>query len=175
MTTDDALRESRLVLYGHQIEQFDRILAEFLRRSGARCALLVDKEGHLITQVGENFEFDADSVSALVAGSFAATKEMARLLGEREFSALFHQGERDNIQLALVADRAILTVMFDDSTTLGMVRLYVTEATRRLAEAFDQVGDEDASDTEISGEYESEAESTLDDLFDGTGSADDDE
>ena len=174
MTTDDALRENRLVLYGHQIEKFDLILTEFLRRSGARCSLLVDKEGHLITQVGENFEFDADSVSALVAGSFAATKEMARLLGEREFSALFHQGERDNIQLALVADRAILTVMFDDSTTLGMVRLYVTEATRRLTEAFEQVGEGAVADAEISGEYESEAESTLDDLFDPAAKDEDD-
>lgn len=167
MTTDDALRESRLVLYGHQIERFDRILMEFLRRSGARCALLVDKEGHLITHVGEDFEFDADSVSALVAGSFAATREMARLLGEREFSALFHQGERDNIQLALVADRAILTVMFNDSTTLGMVRLFVTEATRRLAESFDLDGDAALVDVELSGAYGDEAENTLDHLFDG--------
>ena len=61
-----------------------RILREFLKLSNAKCALLVDKEGHMITKQGVTRSFDMDTISALVAGSFAATKEMARLLGEVE-------------------------------------------------------------------------------------------
>src|SRR5690606_14874507 len=121
MTTDSTLRQGRLVFYEEHMVQVDRILAEFLKKAGARSAYLIDKDGHLITKSAESGEIDPDTISALVAGAFAATKEMARLLGEQEFSALFHQGERDNIQLSLIADRAILTVLFDDSTTLGMV------------------------------------------------------
>jgi len=160
------LRESRLVFYKDVIDQVDRILAEFLRRAGARTAILVDKDGHLITRAGENGTFDPDTISALVANAFAATREMAKLLGEREFSALFHQGAHDNIQLALVGDRAILTVLFDDSTTLGMVRLYVTEAVKRLTDLFERTqksirGDEE----EIDPRYGADAQAALDKLF----------
>jgi len=69
-------------------------------------------------------------------GLVAATREMAKLLGEEEFSALFHQGKSDNIQLSLVGDRALLTAIFDDQTTVGMVRLYAAEAAKRLAAIF---------------------------------------
>ena len=76
---------------------------------------------------------DLDTISALVAGSSAATKEMARLLGEEEFTAMFHQGERDNIQLSLVGDRALLTILFDDRTAVGMVHLYAGRTADQLA------------------------------------------
>ena len=82
----------------------------------------------MITQKGSTQSFDTDTISALVAGSLAATKEMARLLGEDEFSVLFHQGLRDNTQLMLVGDRSLFTVIFDEGTTIGMIRLYRASA-----------------------------------------------
>lgn len=166
MTTDHSLRDTRMVFYKDVIDQVDRILGEFLRRAGARTAILVDKDGHLITRSGENGSFDPDTISALVANAFAATREMAKLLGEREFSALFHQGAHDNIQLSLVGDRAILTVLFDDATTLGMVRLYVTEAVKRLAELFERTAKQIRGESEdIAPSYGADAKAALDRLF----------
>jgi len=166
MSSDQKLRENRLVLYEAHMNQVERVMDEFLRKSGARCALLIDKDGHLVTSAGDAEGIDPDTISALVAGSFAATKEMARLLGEQEFSALFHQGEHDSIQLSLVGGRSILTVLFDDSTTLGMVRLYVTEAVRRLADILDRPVDGKVVDaSEIDPSYGDSANKTLDDLF----------
>jgi predicted regulator of Ras-like GTPase activity (Roadblock/LC7/MglB family) len=166
MTTDKTLRDNRMVFYKDVIDQVDRILGEFLRRAGARTAILVDKDGHLITRQGDPGTFDVDTISALVANAFAATREMAKLLGEREFSALFHQGARDNIQLSLVGDRAILTVLFDDSTTLGMVRLYVTEAVKRLGDLFDRTQKQIRGDGEdIAPSYGVDAKAALDRLF----------
>jgi len=133
---NEKLRVDRLSFYTEDIEKIDKLLGEFLRLSGAKCALLIDKEGHLVTKKGEVRTIDMDTISALVAGSFAATKEMARLLGENEFSALFHQGVRDNIQLSLVGDRTLLTILFDDRTTVGMVRLYANETAKKLAELY---------------------------------------
>ena len=75
-----------------------------------------------------------DSVSALIAGSFAATREMARLLGEDAFTTLFHQGQRDSIQVSLVGDRALFATVFDQRTNLGLVRFYAQETTRHLDE-----------------------------------------
>ena len=127
----------------------------------------------MVTRQGVTRDIDIDTISALVAGSFAATKEMARVLGEDEFSVLFHQGKTDNIQLSLVGDRTLLTVIFDEATTVGMVRLYAAETSKRLTELFekhereakanpDKVAKEDLSEG-----FVGSAKDKLDDLFGG--------
>ena len=124
----------------------------------------------MITRAGEESSFDEDTISALVAGSFSATREMARLLGEQEFSALFHQGENDNIQLSLVGDRTILTVLFDDNTTLGMVRLYVAETVEKLEGLFAEVDVKRAAGAPegegLEGDFGDSAKDMLNNLFD---------
>lgn len=134
--SDKELRDAALVFYEDDVEALQNILDAFLKKSAARCALLVDKDGHMITARGQTDNVDLDTISALVAGSFAATKQLAHQFGEEEFTALFHQGRGRNIQLSLVAERALLTALFDDDTTVGMVRLYATEAAKRLGDVF---------------------------------------
>ncbi len=80
----------------------------------------------------------------MLAGSFASTKEIARLVGEPEFSVLFHQGKKDHIHMSIVGERSILVVIFDDRTTIGMVRLYAKETATELAKVFEQIQDEAA-------------------------------
>jgi predicted regulator of Ras-like GTPase activity (Roadblock/LC7/MglB family) len=168
MSANEKLRHDRLTFYEEDMEQIDKLLAEFLRLSGAKCALLVDKDGHLVTKRGEVRTIDMDTISALVAGSFAATKEMARLLGENEFSALFHQGERDNIQLSLVGDRTLLTILFDDRTTVGMVRLYASETAKKLAAIYSSAAERRAEhgDPSLGDAYGNDAKRKLENLFD---------
>ncbi len=170
-SSDQQLRHSRLVFYSKDLDRIDRILNEFLRLSKGQCVLLVDKEGHMITRAGITNSFNEDTISALVAGSFSATREMARLLGEEQFSAMYHQGQRDNIQLSLVGNRTILTVVFNDQTTLGMVRLYVTDAVRKLEELFvkidnERVTEEESSETQaVLGAFQNSAQGALDAYF----------
>jgi len=134
MQESNSLRQQRLIYYAEDIDQINRVIEKLLELSEATYVLLVDTEGHMITKRGTAPEaFDEESVSALVAGSFAATKEMARLLGEEEFSVLFHQGERESIQLSLIGDRVLLAIVFDDRTTIGMVRLYAQQTAKKLA------------------------------------------
>ncbi|MCB9870686.1 MAG: roadblock/LC7 domain-containing protein [Planctomycetes bacterium] len=168
MSANEKLRYDRLQFYKEDVERIDKILNEFLRLSGAKCALLIDKEGHMVTKRGEVRTIDMDTISALVAGSFAATKEMARLLGEDEFTALFHQGERDNIQLSLVGDRTLLTILFDDRTTVGMVRLYASETAKKLAEVYrDCLAKMDERGTpDLGADYGDSAKAKLENLFD---------
>ena len=134
--SDNNIRESALVFYEEDIEALEKVLDAFLKKSAAKCALLVDKDGHMITARGATQSVDLDTISALVAGSFAATRALAHQFGENDFTALFHQGRSGNIQLSLVGDRALLTALFDDHTTVGMVRLYATEAAQRLTAVF---------------------------------------
>lgn len=136
MRDDHRLKLQRLVFYKEDIELIDKILQMFLKRCQAKCAILIDKEGHLITQHGETSTYDLDTICTLLAGTFAATREWARLLGEEEFSVLFHQGKRDSIQVTLVGDRTLLAVIFDDRTQLGLVRLMCNEVAKKLEKIF---------------------------------------
>lgn len=164
MNSSEWLKKNRLIFYQAEVEKIDFILEEFLRLSGAKCAFLIDKEGHVVTRRGETKTLDLDTISALAAGSFAATREMAKLLGEERFSVLFHQGERDNIQLSLVGDRSLLVVIFDDRTTIGMVRLYASQASERLKKIFEKQAAPE-KDEGIGGEFTSTAKDKLTDIF----------
>ena len=163
--SDAELRESRLVFYKEDIQQIDSTLRDFLSRSKSKAAMLVDKDGHLITQEGSTERADTDTIAALVAGCFAATRGMARILGEEEFTALFHQGRKDNLQLSLVGKRTILGVLFDDTTTIGMVRLYAAETARKLTSLFKKLGGRTTPDEEIGEGFTKEAATTLDSVF----------
>ena len=129
----------RLVFYKDDIKKITKTLNAFLKNAKARCVLLVDKEGYVLSKEGDSSTYDLDTISALVAGSFTATKQMAKLQGEEEFSIMFHKGKKDNIQLSLVGDRTLLAVLFDDKTTLGMVRLHASQVTAKLTELFNDI------------------------------------
>jgi len=163
--SDDSLRSTRLVFYKEDIEVIGKSLNAFLKNSNAQCALLVDKDGHLVTKEGEARTYDMDTISALVAGSFAATKQMAKLLGEEEFALMFHQGKKDNIQLSLVGERTILAVIFDDKTTLGMVRLYSSQVSAKLAQVFKDISVRKTEGEQISQAFGQAARGKLDDIF----------
>jgi len=106
---------------------------DFVRQSNAVCALLVGQDGMLLHRSRSVADLDVDSLSALSAGTFASTREMARLIGEADFDVVMQQGRRNHLQLIRVGDCAILVAVFDDRTTAGMVRLRGQPVARRLA------------------------------------------
>ena len=114
-------------------------LQRFLFDTNARCALLVDRSGQLVATVGEQPNFDPTAFATLTAADFSANDQLARLIGESDFSTLFHQGEKESMYLADVARRVILVVLFDNRTTLGLVRLKMRQAVEELTRLFEAV------------------------------------
>lgn len=169
MKTDAKLRDDRMVFYTADVQRFESELDGFLELSGARSALLIDREGHLVTRRGETVQNSLESISALIAGSFAATREMARLLGESQFNTLFHQGQRDSIQVSLVGETALFATVFDGRTNLGLVRYYATETAQRLeamlAEMRARGPAAPAGGEGLSSDFSSSATAALDKLF----------
>jgi predicted regulator of Ras-like GTPase activity (Roadblock/LC7/MglB family) len=161
---DSALRQQRLVFYTQDIERLHTELDAFLELSKSRCVMLIDRDGHLVTRRGESFNTSEDTISALVAGSFAATCEIAHLLGETEFSVMFHQGQRDSIQLQLVGSRTLMATLFDDRTNLGLVRFYAQETSSRLRAIFDSILAENRT-TDLGAGFSKDATAALDELF----------
>src|ERR671914_1637998 len=114
-------------------------LERFLQESSARCALLVDRTGQLVATVGEKPTFDPTAFATLTAADFSANDQLAKLIGENDFNSLFHQGEKESMYLADVARRVILVVLFDNRTTLGLVRLKMKQTVDELTKLFKQV------------------------------------
>src|SRR3982750_2085093 len=111
-------------------------LQRFLADSNARCAMLVDRTGQLVATVGEKPKFDATTFATLTAADFSANDQLAKLIGENDFNSLFHQGEKESMYLADIARRVILVVLFDNRTTLGLVRLKMKATVDELNQLF---------------------------------------
>jgi predicted regulator of Ras-like GTPase activity (Roadblock/LC7/MglB family) len=148
--------------------KIDRILQDFLYESQARCALLVDRTGQLITTLGEKPEFDSTAFASLAAADFSANDQLASMIGEQEFSSLFHQGEKESMYLADVAKRVILVVLFDDRATLGMIRIKVKSVVRELTQIFQELFARPAVESalpRLETAWADEAEDEIDRLF----------
>jgi predicted regulator of Ras-like GTPase activity (Roadblock/LC7/MglB family) len=129
----------QLVLLEEDQRQIVEVADRLVRDANAKAVYLVDKNGQLVAEAGELKGIDTTSLASLVAGNIAASGGLAKLIGEEEFPTHFHQGERDNVHITLVAQRIILAVIFDDRSSLGLVRLRVKKAGGRLSELFDIV------------------------------------
>ncbi len=127
------------VLFKEDVERINKILSRMLTESASTYVLLINKDGNLISQVGFSQSVDVTSLAALAAGSYASTKAIAALIGETEFSVMFHQGARENIHISLVDQDVIMVLIFDDRTNLGMVKMVAGQAKAELVQVLDRV------------------------------------
>src|SRR4029077_2269514 len=134
----------QMVMYEEEFNQINTVCDRLTREANAKVVFLVDKNGQLIASCGQTENLDTTSLASLTAGNIAATGGLAKLLGEKEFSILFHEGEKDNLHITLIGQRIILVVIFDQRSSLGLVRLRV----KKSAEAFNQIFERLAQKTE---------------------------
>jgi predicted regulator of Ras-like GTPase activity (Roadblock/LC7/MglB family) len=125
-----------LVIYEQDLKRTEDVMRTLLIDSQSRCGLLINRDGSLICQQGEVGALDTAALAALSAAGFAATKEIARQLGEPEFSVLFHQGEHEHMYVSLIDDDALMMLIFDQRTTIGLVRILAKDAAAKLASIF---------------------------------------
>jgi len=128
-----------LIMYEDEFKKIDTELRKLQQQANSKIVFLVDKNGQLIASAGDTHDIDTTALASLTAGNIAATGGIARLLGEKEFSILFHEGERDNIHISLIAQRVILVVIFDHRSSLGLVRLRVKKASETLTKIFEEI------------------------------------
>ena len=126
-----------MVMYEEEYRLIQAVCEKLVRDSNANVVFLVDKNGQLIANAGAIQNLDTTSLASLTAGNIAATGGLAKLLGQREFTVLFHEGERDNLHITVIAQRVILVVIFDSKATLGLVRLRVKKASEEIARIFE--------------------------------------
>jgi predicted regulator of Ras-like GTPase activity (Roadblock/LC7/MglB family) len=108
----------------------------------AHAVLLIDRSGQLIAQYGNTLDIDILSLSALTAANFGATAEIAKILGEEEFTLLFHKGKSENVYFTAVGEHVIMVTLFDDKTSLGLIRLRINQIVEELSTALASIFEE---------------------------------
>jgi len=146
------------------------VMTELLDGASARSVLLVDVTGQVVSSLATPKDFDVISFGSLCAADFEANRQLARLIGEQDFSTLYHQGANESMYLARVESRLILAVLFDRRATLGLVRLRVSRAVEQLAPTFQRLYEKvqlQVPDTrfEVDAEFAARAEAEIDNLF----------
>ena len=163
------MADAGMIMYEEEFKQIDGELCKLHQQTNAKVTFLVDKNGQLIASVGETGDLDTTSMASLTAGNIAATGGMAQLLGQKEFTVLFHEGERDNIHISMVGSRIVLVVIFDRRSSLGLVRLRVKRSVEVFSQLFDgilrKVEDEQGEKVEARSPFAEITEEDIERLF----------
>lgn len=152
------------VLHEHAYRQIKAISDRLTRDANAKVVFLVDKNGLLIAASGDVQNIDTTSLASLAAGNIAATSGLAQLIGEKEFSNLFHEGDRDNIHITLIDTRVILVIIFDKRSSLGLVRLRVKRASEEIKRVFQEM-EKDSQTSEEASILDEITDDDIDNLF----------
>jgi predicted regulator of Ras-like GTPase activity (Roadblock/LC7/MglB family) len=154
-----------VVLYEQEYEQLKNVITRLCADANAKFVFLVDKSGQQIAAHGEMLNLDTTSLASLTAGNVAATDGLAHLIGERGFPVLAHEGERDHMYISRVAAQIILVVIFDERSSLGLVRLRVKRATGEMNSIFDAIDSKMVRERDVGVGFDSPfAEITEDDI-----------
>jgi predicted regulator of Ras-like GTPase activity (Roadblock/LC7/MglB family) len=122
------------ILTIQDVALLDSVLGDFLKKTEAELTVVIDRGGNVISQFGELDEMDVTIIAALAAGSFAATRELARRIGEVEFNALYHQGKGSHMFMNSIDDDTIMITVFNSRTTVGLVRFYSAATAQNVAQ-----------------------------------------
>jgi predicted regulator of Ras-like GTPase activity (Roadblock/LC7/MglB family) len=126
------MADAPILLREQHYHQIKAVLARLRLDSAAKVVFLVDKDGQEIAVQGEVGNLDTTSLASLAAGNVAATGGMAQLIGEKEFPTLSHEGERESIHISVIG-RLLLVVVFDDRSSLGLVKLRSKQVSQQIS------------------------------------------
>jgi len=122
-----------------QLDSIDAILNDELMSIGVHCAIIIDMAGNTISHLDDGHcSFDVVAFSALAAGNFATVDAMAKLVGEQQFSLLFHRGESESIHFSKVNDEILLISIFGPEVSLGFLRLKTTDVIEKIQKIWEQ-------------------------------------
>ena len=162
------MRSAQLVMYDEDYRRILQVIQRLVRDANAKGVFVVDRNGQLIGEAGELRGIDTTSLASLTAGCIAATGGLAKLVGEEDFPVHFHQGQRDNLHISLIAGRMILVVVFDERSSLGLVRLRVKKAAAQLAKIFEDIAkraDQERASGAVSTPFAEITDEDIDNLF----------
>jgi len=129
----------------NDVRRLQNVLVDLLSQSDADACLLCDLAGHVLAHENVH-DLDPLLISALGAGVFAATGELARLLGEDEFCSVLHQGKDRSILIGAANEDVLLVVLFSGIDKTGLVKLYTPVAATTIRGVFEGIKTQEAAE-----------------------------
>ncbi len=127
-----------LILGRQHLDKIQDTLQKNLIGLGVQNTMLIDMAGNVIVTVDNGVKKrDMYSLAALAAANFGAMCSMAKIVGEDEFSLLFHKGQKENIYFSRVNDEFLLINIFNNDVTLGFLRLKMAQVIEELSSVLD--------------------------------------
>ena len=132
-------------LLEEDIQRLDDVLRDYLERSDATTALIIDKGGFLITSQGDARRFDLTTIGALASGAFLANQTIANLVHEENFDSVYQQGETFSMFVTNVDESCLLMVIFSSKVGVGMVKYHAADARKQVADQLKTAQERDPS------------------------------
>jgi predicted regulator of Ras-like GTPase activity (Roadblock/LC7/MglB family) len=130
-------------LFEEDVQRIDDVLREFLERSDAATALVIDKGGFLICSHGDARRFDLTTIAALASGAYMANQTIANLVHEENFDSVYQQGENFSMFVGNIDESCLLMVIFPSKVGVGIVKYHAAEARTEIATQLKAAQDRD--------------------------------
>lgn len=165
---NEAMRLRRLVFYAADVDRINALLTGFVKKSGALSAMVIDQEGHMVARQGfKTAGADPTALAALVAASFVSTRQVAKLLGEQEFTTMSQAGGQHAIHVQLIGARTLEVAVFPIAVKPGMIQVYCKELAKELEAILVDAGKRQDTEPEqkLDASFSTDMKSQLDNLF----------
>ncbi|MBA2284445.1 MAG: roadblock/LC7 domain-containing protein [Ktedonobacteraceae bacterium] len=158
---------TNLVISDRELTTITTALNKLMSDTSATSVMLLDKSGQVIANQGNGTRRNATSLGALLAGAFSSSRQVAELLGEKDFRTIFQQGMHENIYTTLVEEQWLLVIVFDKLTHIGLVKVLSKKATDELGRILERVKIDTTrtKSSVINVQFRSSVEDTIDLLF----------
>ena len=158
---------SNLVVSESELGNIARVLGRLTLDTGASHVLLLDKSGQLISTQGQTGQRDIIALGALLAGAFSSSRQVAEILGERDFRTILQQGVHESLYTSLIGEQWLLVIVFDKQTHVGLVKVLARRACEELARVLERVkaGGAQAKEQVVNVQFRDSVANTIDLLF----------
>ncbi|CAN5294336.1 hypothetical protein BH09SUM1_BH09SUM1_08970 [soil metagenome] len=146
------------------LEQIDDALKTLLEESKAKCALVIDRTGCILSSSGDFYPLAEDTMGAVAAGCIAALNTMVSRASSPEVSVKFYGSDIDKIHFMLVAERLILCMLHSRQATSGQVRTAAKTFANTITPILKQDRSEEAATQDLAKSVQY-IESKINDLF----------
>jgi len=158
---------TNLVISDRELASISTLLMKLMNDTHATSAMLIDKSGQVVAVQGTGSRRNATTLGALLAGVFSSSREVAKLLDEKDFRNIFQQGVQENIYTSMVEEQWLLVIIFDRLTHIGLVKVLSKKASEELVRVLERVRNDSsrARSSVINLQFRSSVEDTIDLLF----------
>ena len=158
---------TNLVISDRDLATISSVLMRLMNDTNATSIMLIDKSGQVVAVQGTSTRRNATTLGALLAGVFSSSREVAKLLDEKDFRNIFQQGLQQNIYTSMVEEQWLLVIIFDRSTHIGLVKVLSKKASDELGRILERVRNDTtrAKSSVLNLQFRSSVEDTIDLLF----------